>query len=66
MLSTELAELKSQLPDKGLCIQNTRTVTGKTNQLVSDVAQVFAQSEQRNVITVRAAPTLEQHGITDY
>lgn len=66
MLNTELAELKSQLPDKGFCIQNTKTVTGKINQLVSDVAQVFVQYEQRNVITVLATPKLEQHGIIDY
>lgn len=59
MLTIELAELKSQLPDKGCFIQNIKTMTERINQLVSNVAQLLVKCEHINVsITGPATSTL--------
>lgn len=58
MLTIELAELKSQLPDKGCFIQNIKTMTGRINHLVSDVAQLLVKYEHIKVITGPATSTL--------
>lgn len=58
MLTTELAELKCQLPDKGCFIQNIKTMTGRINQLVFNVAQLLVKCEHIKVITGPATSTL--------
>lgn len=58
MLTIEVAELKNQVPDKGCFIQNIKTMTGRINQLVSDVAQLLIKYKHIKVIIGPATSTL--------